>query len=226
MTEKNLHERIALTPPSWHGRGTPVGLSLPLALAIASTAALIAALRSRTRPVRSTPGYPGPRSTARAVCHCRTRQRRHPHAAQELAEGERHMPTKLSAHDKYTIQLAAHGVVALMASSAPGAFTAPRAGIAAAKAMSTSTGLTGEVLAEKPPKLPFKGSVAKTAEQVLPALAESVQILDRAREGEGENFRRTMQMVAQSAARANGSPTPCASEMLRKIENALSKVAA
>lgn len=131
------------------------------------------------------------------------------------------MPAKLSTQDKHTIQLAAHGVVALMASSAPGAFTAPRAGIAAAKAMSTATGLTGEVLAEKPPKLPFKGSVAKTAEQVLPAITKSIQILDRAQEGEGQNFRRTIQMIAQSAANANGgSPTPAELEMLRKVEDA------
>ncbi len=69
------------------------------------------------------------------------------------------MSSQLSVQDKHTIQLAAHGVVTLMASSAPGALTAPRAGIAGAKAMSTATGLTGRVLAEKPPKLPFKGSV-------------------------------------------------------------------
>lgn len=132
------------------------------------------------------------------------------------------MSAQLSKQDKYTIQVAAHGVVALMASSAPGAVTAPRAGIAAAKAMSTATGLTGEILAEKPPKLPFKGSVAKTAEVVLPALTESVTILDSAEEGEGENFRRTMQMIAESAATAKGAPpTPAASEMLRKIEDAL-----
>jgi len=66
------------------------------------------------------------------------------------------MSSRLSPEDKFRIQVAAHGVVALMASSVPGAFTAPRAGIAAAKAMSTATGLTGEVLAEKPSRLPFK----------------------------------------------------------------------
>lgn len=132
------------------------------------------------------------------------------------------MSNQLSKQDTYTIQVAAHGVVALMASSAPGAVTAPRAGIAAAKALSTATGLTGEVLAEKPPKLPFKGSVAKTAEVVFLALTESVKILEREEEGEGENFRRTMQMVAESAANAKGArPTPAASEMLRKIEDAL-----
>jgi hypothetical protein len=102
------------------------------------------------------------------------------------------MSTDLTDHDEYTIHVAAHGVVALMASSAPGTFSAPRAGIAAAKAMSTATGLVGEVLAQKPPKLPFEGSVATTAETVLPALTESVRILDRARNGEGDNFRRTM----------------------------------
>ena len=131
------------------------------------------------------------------------------------------MFSQLSVQDKYTIQLAAHGVVALMASSAPGALTAPRAGIAGAKAMSTATGLTGQVLAEKPPKLPFRGSVTSTAEIVLPALAESVKILDRVQEGEAENFRRTMKMIAESAANANGSTTPAESEMLRKIKEAL-----
>ncbi|QSB13750.1 hypothetical protein JQS43_19600 [Natronosporangium hydrolyticum] len=132
------------------------------------------------------------------------------------------MSKQLSDPDKYTIQVAAHGVVALMASSTPGTFTAPKAGIAAAKAMSTATGLTGEILAEKPPKLPFDGSVAKTAEIVLPALTESVKILDRAQAGEGDNFRRTMQIVAESATKANkAGPNPAESEMLRKIEDAL-----
>ncbi len=131
------------------------------------------------------------------------------------------MSDSLSTQDRYTIQLAAHGVVTLMASSAPGTLTAPRAAIAGAKAMSTATGLTGQVLAEKPPKLPVKGSVAQTAEPVLPALAESISILDRTESGEGENFRRTMLMVASSAANANGDPTPAESEMMRKIDDAL-----
>lgn len=48
-----------------------------------------------------------------------------------------------------------------------------------------------------------------------------MRILDRAQEGEGDNFRRTVQMIAKSAAHANGSPTPAESEMLRKIEDAL-----
>lgn len=131
------------------------------------------------------------------------------------------MAIQLSAKDRYTIQMAAHGVVALMASSAPGFLTAPRSGIAGAKAMSTATGLTGHVLAETPPKLPFKGSVARTADLVLPALTEAVRILDDAQEGEGENFCRTMRMTAQAAANANGTPNPAEGEMLRKIEGAL-----
>ncbi|HEX6501591.1 MAG TPA: hypothetical protein VF054_21530 [Micromonosporaceae bacterium] len=131
------------------------------------------------------------------------------------------MSDQLSAQDEYTIQVAAHGVVTLMASCAPGTVSAPRAGIAAAKAMSTATGLTGKVLAKKPPKLPFKGSVANTADIVLPALTESAKILERAREGEGENFRRTIRMIAESAAGANGGTSPAEAEMLRKIEEAL-----
>lgn len=131
------------------------------------------------------------------------------------------MSDQLSSQEKYTIQLAAHGVVTLMASCAAGALTAPRAGIAGAKAMSTATGLTGRILASKPPKLPFKGSVAETAELVLPALAASARILNRIREGEGENFRRTVRMIAESAASANGGATPAEAEMLRKIEDAL-----
>jgi hypothetical protein len=132
------------------------------------------------------------------------------------------MVNQLSDQEKFTIQVAAHGVVALMAACAPGAVTAPRAGIAAAKAMSSATGLSGKVLAEKPPKLPFKGSVAEIAEVVFPALTESVKILDRIREGEGDNFRRTMLMVAESAAKANkAGPSLAESEMLRKIEDSL-----
>ncbi|MDN5765404.1 MAG: hypothetical protein L0H96_05140 [Humibacillus sp.] len=130
------------------------------------------------------------------------------------------MSDQLNTEDKYTIQLAAHGVVALMASCRPGALTAPRSGIAAAKALSTATGLTGQVLADKPPKLPFKGSLAKTAALALPALTKSAKTLDGIDESEGDNFRRTMRMVAASAA-ANRATSPAEAEMLRKIEDAL-----
>lgn len=132
------------------------------------------------------------------------------------------MPIPLSDPDKRTVQLAAHGVVALMASSRPGALSAPRAGIAAAKALSAATGLTGQVLAEKPRRLPFRGSVADIAAIVLPALAAAGEILDRAQPGEAENFRRTIRMVAESAARAgHRGPTPAETEMMRTIQAAL-----
>jgi hypothetical protein len=131
------------------------------------------------------------------------------------------MSRQLGTHDKYTIQIAAHGVVALMAASAPGMLTAPRAGIASAKALSTATGVTGQVLAEKPPRLPFEGSVAAIADIVLPAIAEAIEILNGAADGEADNFRRTMLMIAETAANANGRPTPAGLEMLRKIEETL-----
>lgn len=131
------------------------------------------------------------------------------------------MSHRLSAKDEYTVHVAAHGVVALMASSAPGILAAPRAAIAGGKALSTATGLTGHVLAQTPPRLPFRGSMAKTAELVLPALAQAVEILDRAQPGEGDNFRRTITMVAEAAAATNGGPTAAESEMLRKIDSAV-----
>lgn len=50
MTEKNLDDRIAETQQSWHGWGSPVGLSLGFALTVASIAALVTAFRRRPRP--------------------------------------------------------------------------------------------------------------------------------------------------------------------------------
>lgn len=138
------------------------------------------------------------------------------------------MSDQLSAQDKDTIQMAAHGVATLMTSCAPGVvgvLTSTRASTAAYKALSTATGLTGQILADKPRTRPFKGNVTKTADRVLPALTESVKILDRAKQGEGDNFRRTLLAVAESAANANGGATPAESEMLRKIRDALRQTA-
>lgn len=50
MNENDLHERIAAAQQSWHGWGSPVGLSLGFALTIAAVAALVAASRGRPRP--------------------------------------------------------------------------------------------------------------------------------------------------------------------------------
>lgn len=51
MSEKDLHDRVAEAQQSWHGWGSPVGLSLGFALTVASAAALVAAFRRRPRPV-------------------------------------------------------------------------------------------------------------------------------------------------------------------------------
>ena len=49
MTENNLHDHIVAMQQSWHGWGSPIGLSLGFAVVVGSTAALVAALRHRTR---------------------------------------------------------------------------------------------------------------------------------------------------------------------------------
>lgn len=49
MNEKDLNDRIAEAQQSWHGWGSPVGLSLGFALVVTSVAALVAAFRRQSK---------------------------------------------------------------------------------------------------------------------------------------------------------------------------------
>jgi len=109
----------------------------------------------------------------------------------------------LNSQEEQTLRTAAHGVVALLAATDPGAISSTRAGMAGGKAITSATGLVGHVLAGKA-DVKMKGSVAELADKVLPAL------------------RRTIDTIAQAAAEAHGgAPTPAQAETIRKISAAL-----
>ncbi|MFC6599991.1 hypothetical protein [Kitasatospora paranensis] len=129
----------------------------------------------------------------------------------------------LTAEDRLTLQVAAHGVVALMAVADPGAISSTRAGIAGGKALSAATGLVGHVLAGKPAGMRLGGtSTADLADQVFAALTASVRLLGAKAPQEVENFRDTVGTVMAAASRAHrGQPGPAEAAMIRKITAAL-----
>jgi len=127
----------------------------------------------------------------------------------------------LNSQEEQTLRTAAHGVVALLAATDPGAISSTRAGMAGGKAITSATGLVGHVLAGKA-DVKMKGSVAELADRVLPALSSSVEILNAKAPAETDNFRRTIDTIAQAAAEAHGgAPTPAQAETIRKISAAL-----
>lgn len=128
----------------------------------------------------------------------------------------------LTGADRQTLQVAAHGVVALMAASDPGPISSTRAGMAGGNALASATGLVGHVLAEKPEgiKAAFNGkSVADLADTVFPALASSVRVLREKAPAEAKNFKSTIGVIASSAAGKN--PSPAQTAMIEKITAAL-----
>ncbi|MFD7450648.1 MarR family winged helix-turn-helix transcriptional regulator [Kitasatospora sp. NPDC059827] len=130
----------------------------------------------------------------------------------------------LTQSQKLTVQTAAHGVVALMAAADPGAFSSARAGMAAGKALSSATGLTGRVLAEKPKGLKLGGkSTADIADQVFPALAASAALLGDADPGEAENFRSVIRVAVEAALRIRTPASPAMTAMAARIGEALDR---
>lgn len=133
------------------------------------------------------------------------------------------MTTTLSAQDQTTVRIAAYGAVSLM-SAAGIAGSAHKIGTDGALALTAATGTVGHILASAKAKdLKFPGkSVAALAEQVLPAITESVKLLKAHDEAEAENFRATIRIAIEAADRAHkGSPSPVMAEMSRKINEAL-----
>ncbi|WP_406210311.1 MarR family transcriptional regulator [Kitasatospora sp. NBC_01560] len=129
--------------------------------------------------------------------------------------------TALTRSQKLTVQTAAHGVVSLMAAADPGAFSSARAGMAAGKALSSATGLTGRILAEKPRGMKLGKSTAEVADQVFPALAASVALLGEIDPGEAENFRSVIQVAVDAAIKTRNGESPAMSAMAAKIGAAL-----
>lgn len=132
------------------------------------------------------------------------------------------MSINLTAADKSTIRTAAFGAVTLMAYAGI-AGSAHKVATDGSLSYAAATGTVGHVLAEK--KKDFKleaKSAAALAEQVLPALAESVALLKAQDADEAENFRSTVTVAIEAATRAHkGEPSPSMAEMSRKISEAL-----
>jgi hypothetical protein len=128
----------------------------------------------------------------------------------------------LTDQEKATLKTAAFGAVTLVSVASPGAISTPKTNMAGAKVLSGATGLTGQVINGKPyPKLP-SGSTADTAAVVLPALTESVNILQAKAPDEVDNFRRIVTIaVEQGASSSGGGINAAEAEMISKVKQAL-----
>ncbi|MBF4997006.1 hypothetical protein IRT45_07550 [Nocardia sp. BSTN01] len=124
----------------------------------------------------------------------------------------------LTAQDQLTVRTAAYGAVCLLAA---GSSKPHKAATAGSTALLTATGTVGHVLAVKSKDIALAGkSVAELADQVLPALAAAVALLEQSDPAEADNFRTTVQ-VAIEAATADVRPSPVTTEMIRKITAAM-----
>lgn len=132
------------------------------------------------------------------------------------------MTASLSAQDQLTIRTGAYGTVSLL-SAAGIAGSAHKIGTDASLALAAATGTVGHIVADAK-GLKLKGkSTAELADQVFPAITESVRVLEAHDPAEAENFRSTIKVVIDAANRAHkGEPSPVMADMVRKIEDALS----
>ncbi|GIG85117.1 hypothetical protein [Plantactinospora endophytica] len=128
----------------------------------------------------------------------------------------------LSDQDKITLRTAGYGAVELL--SIAGVADSPhKIATNGFLALTSATGLVGHVLAEKPKgeKLNRK-SAAALADQVLPALTDSMHLLKKQDPAEADNFRNTVIVAVNAAAGAQrGEVSPPMAEMIRKITEAL-----
>ncbi|MFD1933084.1 MULTISPECIES: hypothetical protein [Nonomuraea] len=132
------------------------------------------------------------------------------------------MSVTLTAQDKATLRTAAYGAVSLL-SAADAAGSPHKAATHGSIALSSATGLVGHVLAAKSKDIDLYGkSVAELADQVLPALTASMNLLNKQDPAEAGNFRNTVIVAIEAAARTHqGRPSPTTADMIRKITAAL-----
>ncbi|GGV53249.1 hypothetical protein [Streptomyces spectabilis] len=129
----------------------------------------------------------------------------------------------LTVQDKDILRRAAYGAVSLMAAADAVAGKPHRAATHGCLALASATGPVGHVLAEKTRIRNLDGaSAAALADQVLPALAAAVDLLDRQSPAEAAAYRSTVLIAVEAAARAHrGEPGPVAAAMARTIAAAL-----
>ncbi|MBB6349860.1 hypothetical protein ACWGH8_24390 [Nonomuraea muscovyensis] len=131
------------------------------------------------------------------------------------------MSITLTDQDKLTLRLAAWGAVSLM-SAAGIAESAHKVATHGSIALTSATGPVGHVLSKAPKGVKYGKTVAELADQVLPALTASVSLLKQQDPAEADNFRGTVTVAIEAAARTHqGQPSPTMAEMIRKITEAL-----
>ncbi|MFI6505745.1 hypothetical protein [Nonomuraea typhae] len=132
------------------------------------------------------------------------------------------MSLTLTDQDKLTLRTAAYGAVTLM-SAADATGRPSRAAADGSIALTSATGLVGHVLADYPKGVKLDGkSVAAIADRVLPALAAAMGLLKKQDPAEADNFRTTVLVAVESAARTHRRvPSPILANMIRKITAAL-----
>ncbi|MFD9943516.1 hypothetical protein ACFWYW_08240 [Nonomuraea sp. NPDC059023] len=131
------------------------------------------------------------------------------------------MSITLTDQDTLTLRLAAWGAVSLM-SAAGAAVSAHKAATHGSLALTSATGPVGHVITKAPKGVKYGKSVAELADQVLPALTTAVNLLKQQDPAEADNFRRTVVVAVEAAARSHqGEPGPTMTEMARKITEAL-----
>lgn len=138
------------------------------------------------------------------------------------------MSVTLSEKDKVTLRTAAYGAVALLSAAGAAGGSPHRIATDGSIALASATGLVGHVLAEKSTGMDLSGrSVAEIADRVLPALTESMRLLQEQAPAEAGNFRRTVVVALDSAVRTRrGEPGPAVADMTDKIIAALDAAAA
>lgn len=129
------------------------------------------------------------------------------------------MSITLTDQDKSTLRTAAYGAVSVMAASG-----APHKAITHGSiALTSATGLVGHVLAAKSKDIHLPGkSVAELADQVLPSLTATMNLLSTQHPDEADNFRDTVLIAIETATQTHkGQPSPALAAMARKITAAL-----
>ncbi|MFI7126801.1 hypothetical protein ACIBQ1_28160 [Nonomuraea sp. NPDC050153] len=131
------------------------------------------------------------------------------------------MSVTLTDQDKTTLRIAAWGAVSLM-SAAGAAGSAHKVATEGSIALTSATGLAGHVLTKAPKGVKYGKTVAELADQVLPALTASMNLLNQQDPAEADNFRRTIVVAIDAATRTHqGRPSPTLTDMARKITEAL-----
>ncbi|MBB5078207.1 hypothetical protein [Nonomuraea endophytica] len=131
------------------------------------------------------------------------------------------MSITLTDQDQLTLRLAAWGAVSLM-SAAGVAGSAHKVATHGSLALTSATGPVGHVITKAPRGVKYGKTVAQLADQVLPALTTAMALLKRQAPAEADNFRRTVIVAIDAAARSQqGEPSPTMTEMARKITEAL-----